>query len=116
MSIKQLKPSELPIDTVIDDQERGTFRKDAPGLWVELQYDDAADQILVYDEGPTASDLAQTNGCNHGYSVAETSDEYFDDFKVLAWPAAIVEELLESFAMMTGSEVVFYEAVEKAEK
>ncbi|UVK62902.1 hypothetical protein SEA_UZUMAKI_80 [Arthrobacter phage Uzumaki] len=112
MSIEKLKPSELPIDTVIDDQERGTFRKDAPGLWAELQYTDVNQQELVWDEG---GELA--NRKIYGSKSIDTpSDEYFKDFKVLAWPAAIVEELLESFAMMTGSEAVFYEAVEKAEK
>jgi hypothetical protein len=104
----KFKPSELPIDTVIDDQERGTFRKDAPGLWAELQYREMGQQELVWDEGGQTADR-KTYGSK---SIEMPSDEYFKDFKVLSLPISVVEYIVEEFAKMTGSEVVLDEAIE----
>jgi hypothetical protein len=109
--MKRFTPSELPICTVIDDQLYGTFMKDAPGVWAELQYHCRDCQETVFDEGPTAAQKI------HGANVIDTpSDEYFTDFKILSWPMAVVEHIVEEFAKMTGSEVVLEEAVEADEK
>lgn len=109
--MKNFKPSELPIDTVIDDQEWGTFRKDAPGLWAELQQHCVDCQDFVYDKGPTAAD-EYLNG-NH---VETPSDEYFKDFKVLAFPAGVVDYIVKEFAIMTGSDIVLEEAIQSLKK
>jgi hypothetical protein len=108
-----IMPSMLPINTVIDDQEHGTFVKDAPGLWSELQYREAHEQKLVWDEGPTREEKFM----NLGSTVIEMpSDVYFTDIKILSLPISVVEYIVEEFAKMTGSETVFEEAMEAAEK
>jgi hypothetical protein len=106
-----IMPSMLPIDTVIDDQERGTFRKDAPGLWAELQYHCRNCQETVFDEGPTV-----TQKIHAANAVDMPSDVYFTNIKILSLPTSVVEYIVEEFAKQTGSETVFEEAMEAAEK
>lgn len=89
------KPSELPVGTIIDDQEEGTFYKDAPGEWAELQYLDAGTQAIVWDEGPTLQNVANFRG-----NVVQTpSDEYFKDFKILSVPLSVLEHMATEFSL-----------------
>jgi hypothetical protein len=101
--MKRFTPSELPICTVIDDQLYGTFMKDAPGIWAEVQYHCKDCQETVYDEGPTVAQKIHA-----AYAIDRPSDEYFTDFKILSWPNELIEKLADDMRRLTGGSMEYH--------
>lgn len=85
----KIKPSELPTDTVIEDEVRGLFIRD-DSLWHEL-YPHCGDcGELVSDEGTD-----DPSKYAPGVTESEPSDEFFQNFKVIAVPIDIPSDLLD---------------------
>jgi hypothetical protein len=97
--MKTFKPSELPSGTVIDDPKEGTWMKDTDRAWTCLM--------------PNRTEWIFDDGCTHDERVifAHTSvrfdaaDETFKDFKVLAFPIEMFEELAQWYSASEGDPV-----------
>jgi hypothetical protein len=82
--MKNLKPSELPEGTVIDDERQGEYIKRAEGVWEEMDRDYMGDRQRVTDAGYSDSEdygafLRRTERAD-----MQKSDDYFTDYKVIA--------------------------------
>lgn len=84
------KPSELPADTVVSDEVEGVWMKEEGGVWGEItaHCPDCARSIL--DAGRDESNFEQ---------LSDKADDFFLDFKVISWPADVVNQLLEDIAV-----------------
>lgn len=85
----KLKPSKLPKNTVIKDEEHVRWIKDSDILWTELGH--CADcENIVSDEG---CETPQPYGNGVDISVGEKSDDYFEHFEIMAMGISYVKEL-----------------------
>jgi hypothetical protein len=91
--MKNLKPSQLPVGTVIDDESEGVFIKQPyiDGLKREVSVWSAVDYDYM---GP---DRISDEGCvtthDKGYfhlTSSKKSDDYFTDYKIVAVPPGFV--------------------------
>lgn len=84
--MKNLKPSQLPEGTVIDDQYYGEYIKRADGIWEELDSNYMGDRERVTDVGyDENTDYLEWT---RRYSMCDRrkSDDYFTYFKIVAVP------------------------------
>lgn len=88
--MKNLKPSQLPDNTVIDDERHGEYIKRADGIWEELDSDYMGDRERVtdvgYDENTDYIDWIR----RYPMCDRRKSDDYFTYYKVLAIPPDFV--------------------------
>lgn len=89
--MKNLKPSQLPEGTVIDDETRGEFIKRADGIWEEMDRDYMGDRDRVTDIGYEDSGMDYRDWYTK-YPMCDQrkSDDYFTDFEVIATPPDFV--------------------------
>jgi len=92
--MKNLKPSQLPADTVINDAVRGVWMKEESGVWGET---------VPHCVDPHCVDCARAvrdNGTLEVWVDGEnkllTSDDFFQDFKIVSLPYSIFEALIAS--------------------
>lgn len=100
--MKKIKPSELPVNTVIDDQDHGTWIKDSPHEWLEISsLVNNKYQRLAFDGGPTDQEKSIWA---HRNIITEPSDDYFKDFRILSVPFSMVEYMAVHTARLLGSD------------
>jgi hypothetical protein len=116
--MNDLKPSELPVDTVIGTigpHYQELFIKRSNGIWEDLfsgcgccePHVRVADAGWGEDKEPSTYDISCPVTRN------ETSDEYFGtDFKIIALPMSVVNHIVEEFAVMTFSSGILEDALE----
>lgn len=81
----EFKPSELPANTTIDDAKEGYYTKNEFGRWEPAIYHCA--------------------DCAEDYEVKDAdADEKFKDFKIIALPYSVVEQLASEIVEMTDIE------------
>ena len=87
--MKNLKPSQLPADTVIKDEVWGVWMKEESGVWGET-VPHCVDCIqAVRDDGTTEVWMDNKQ-------VLITSDDLFQDFKIISVPFKVAELLVEA--------------------
>lgn len=96
--MKQFKPSELPVNTLIDDYDQGTWLKDSDNTW----FDVGNCLGLVFQEGPTEQERALF--ANHKI-VLEPADEYFKNFKILSVPLAALEHMANEYSITIETDI-----------
>ena len=87
--MKNLKPSQLPADTVINDAVRGVWMKEESGVWGETVPHCVDCAQAVNDDGSLAVYI-------EGDDVLISSDDLFTDFKIVSLPYSIFEALIAS--------------------
>lgn len=97
--MKTFKPSELPSGTVIDDPKEGTWMKDTDRAWHCLMPDRSE---FIFDDGCTYDEKILFMHTNVRFNAA---DEYFKDFKVLAFPIEMFEELAQWYSAAEGDTI-----------
>lgn len=93
--MKNLKPSQLPVDTVIAKKAWGKYKglyiKSEGGYWEDLfsGCGCCTDSERISDEG---CELDEDDLYDSQYSLTtkKTSDEYFEDYKVISVPPGFV--------------------------
>ena len=89
--MKNLKPSQLPEGTVIDDQKYGEYIKRADGIWEEMDCGFLGDRERVTDDGFDRNRESYKGFLSRtGLADTDKSDEYFKDYKVIAVPPGFV--------------------------
>lgn len=79
--MKNLKPSQLPEGTVIDDAKQGEYIKRVGGIWEELDRDYMGTRERVSDQGyERYSDMPR----NLDLTWTDKSDDYFTEYNVIA--------------------------------
>ena len=86
--MKNLKPSQLPEGTVIDDEKQGEYIKRADNVWEELDMDYMGDRQRVSDEGYT--NYWDAGASTRNLTWRAKSDEYFTEYKIIAVPPGFV--------------------------
>lgn len=95
--MKNLKPSQLPVKTVIGNEAphyEDLYIKDSDGLWIDLFSGCGCciDGERISDAGCTKDEKYYSRG---GMTTTMSSDEYFTDFKVVAVPPDYVFDAVE---------------------
>lgn len=80
MTKLNIKPSELPLNTIIDDLEYGKFIKETSGVWVQIHPLHRKLQDMVKDSGFSNSKNRPT------HFIPDKSDEYFKEFEIVSSP------------------------------
>jgi hypothetical protein len=89
--MKNLKPSQLPEGTVIDDDRHGEYIKRADGLWEETSCDYMGDRERVVDISFKDSGMTHKEWyTRYPTSGRSPSDEHFKSFKIIAVPPGFV--------------------------
>lgn len=104
-----LKPSQLPAGTRIDDKVLGFWTKDSAHAWFLDNTHCGECTELVFDGEPTDAEKGLIAGV--GYFHDTPADEFFTDFRIICLPLEVTEFIMNEFEMMVGSEVVFDEAL-----
>lgn len=93
------KPSQLPVNTIVEVPEDLAWS----GQYIKV-------------DNPIYGIYWEPLGCEDCQGVMGTSntlvDERFTDFKILSYPASVVEYMNEEFAKQTGSGLLLQEALE----
>lgn len=79
--MKNLKPSELPEGTVIDDEKHGEFIKRSEGVWEEFETDMLGDRDKISDYGYEQYDARARR---QHLTWREKSDDYFTNYRIIA--------------------------------
>jgi hypothetical protein len=89
---KNLKPSQLPEGTVIDDPRHGEFIKRADNIWEEMESGFLGDKDRVTDSGYDKNGTESYPEFLRRTGLGETkkSDDYFVGCKVVAVPPGFV--------------------------
>lgn len=92
ITVKNLKPSQLPEDTVIGTRAphyEDLYIKRADGIWEDLFSGCGCceESVRVSDAGCVKDEQYYSRG---GMTTTKTSDEYFTDYKVIAVPPDFV--------------------------
>jgi hypothetical protein len=90
--VRNLKPSQLPAGTVIDDKRYGEYIKRPNGIWEELDCDYMGDRERVTDAGYDHNGkesypefLRRTERAD-----MKKSDDYFTTYEIIAVPPGFV--------------------------
>ena len=92
--MKNFKPSELPEDTVIKDKDEGVWMKEESGVWGEMTAHCSDCARTVTDTGRDLNEV----GTNYIDNLSIKADDFFQDFKIIALPIAVVNELVKYVA------------------
>jgi hypothetical protein len=84
--MKNLKPSQLPEDTVINDKAHGVWMKEESGVWGEMTPHCSDCAQAVRDDGTLKVWIDNKE-------VLIASDEFFTEFKVVSLPYSIFEAM-----------------------
>ena len=89
--MKNLKPSQLPENTVIDDERYGEYIKRVDGVWEETSCDYMGDRERVTDVGYNETEMTSREWYDR-YPIhhREKSDDYFKNYEVVAVPPGFV--------------------------
>lgn len=94
--MKNFKPSELPVGTVIYDEEEGSYYTKEFSFY----------QMRLFWNPSSCED------CSGSYTVADIhADVAFKNFKIIALPMSVVEYILENMDGMTDSDELLKFAV-----
>jgi hypothetical protein len=85
--MKNPKPSQLPENTVIDDERYGEYIKRTEGVWEEFESDMLGDKIRISDDGYESYD---DRALRLNLTWKHKSDDYFKDYRVIAVPPEFV--------------------------
>lgn len=77
--MRNLKPSQLPVNTVIDVTDYGKFLKVDESTWEEVWSGCCSSTGRLSDDGRKSTDSEK-----YGLSTDEKADDIFTDFKVIA--------------------------------
>lgn len=90
--MKNLKPSQLPENTVIDDERYGEYIKRSGGLWEEMDRNNLGDRERVTDTGYDKNgSLTYAEWLRaYGLPSTEKSDDYFKNYRIVAVPPEFV--------------------------
>lgn len=91
-----LKPSQLPADTVIKDEVHGVWMKEESGVWGET-IPHCIDCVQAVRDDGTATVWIK------GEEVLIKSDDYFTDFKIVSLPYSIFESMAKLVGDKWGS-------------
>ena len=97
MDTKRFKPSGLPIGTVIKTThseyiKRKSFKDGLAPYWTALPDHNHAFVARISDAGLTEQDQWDRN--IDDITAEEPSDDYFDEFEVVSFPASMTEMLI----------------------
>ena len=84
--MKNLKPSQLPEGSVIDDERYGEYIKRDDGIWEETSCDYMGDRERVTDIGYADFTPKTEWYSRYGLCGRKKSDDYFKDYKIIATP------------------------------
>lgn len=88
--MRNLKPSQLPMNTVIDDERYGEYIKRADGIWEETSCDYMGDRERVTDVGYDKNMDHKEWYTRYGLCDRRKSDDYFAEYEVVAVPPGFV--------------------------
>lgn len=83
--MKNLKPSQLPVHTAIDDSKYGEYLKVQDGIWEEVYSGCCSWSGRLSDDGRPSP-----YGDKYGLSTGAKADDMFTDFKIIAVPPGFV--------------------------
>jgi hypothetical protein len=98
MNTYNLKLSQLPEGTVIDDERHGEYIKRADGIWEETSMDYMGDRERVTDTGYIDGGVESYPAFLKRTNLAwrEPAETYFKNYKIISLPIETVTALLDN--------------------